>query len=126
MKGINKDDLVSASTHANVRAIKAYSYIEMPKNNAAITTHPMDSYLTDKSYPFKTVNKTGLKLTDDTSSEGVHYGDWQEPAEEEASSARAFAYREEIAGKDFWYIVSADENDEGKTIINRKDAPYQG
>lgn len=122
LKGINKDDLVSASTHANVRAIKAYSYIEMPKNNAAITTHPMDSYLTDKSYPFKTVNKTGLKLTDDTSSEGVHYGDWQEPAEEEASSARAFAYREEIEGKDFWYIVSADENDEGKTIINRKDA----
>ena len=115
LKGMSQMDQASASTYLNLEKIKGYSYGEMPKTEGVVTTHNVDTALNGKVYPFKTVNRTGLTLTDNVNSVGVHYGDWQEPEEDTDPSDLMFAYREtDASGRDYWYIVKAEKkkNDE--------------
>lgn len=114
LAGINENDRASASTYDNVATIKAHSYTDMPKSAGTITTHTTDSFLEGKSYPFVTVNKTGLSKADNQLSTGVHYGDWQEPEKEVTEGDILFAYKETINQKAYWYVVKASAGGSGK------------
>lgn len=112
---------VSASNYTNISAINVQEYNFMPKNDGNVITHPTDKKLSKKMYPFVTVNSVGRLLTDDINATGVHYGDWQELETQNLIGDRSFAYREKIDGKDYWYIVTADEDEDGNTsfyVIN--------
>lgn len=90
------------------------------KSDEPKTTHAKDPTLEDKTYPFRVVNKTGLSSTDYVYSEGIHYGDWQEP-EEVVSGNLMLAYRETVKNKDYWYIVKAEKTAEGieyETVVD--------
>ncbi len=109
---------VSASNYKNTAEIKTHKYDNMPKNSGNVTTHPTDKKLKDKVYPFVTVNTVGRLSSDDVNSTGVHYGDWQEPEEKEQIGDRSFAYCEKINGTYYWYIVTANEDENGNTTFS--------
>lgn len=116
LEGINVaedgDERLDATATLQAPLIAGVSYGDMTTGEVKIT-YAFDKTLKDSTYPFKTVNMTGIK--EKVHAAGVHYGDWQKP-EEKVTGTNMFAYREHMKGdaaSDYhWYIYGAELKNE--------------